>query len=70
MNTFEVTTFDPADVKDTVKVCMLYLVKVVLLGGDKRRPVTRDNFSIIQNATICDKYPWGNSSYDMTITSL
>ena len=70
MNTFEATTFDPADVNNTVKVCMLYLVEAVLLGGEKRRSVTKDNFSIIQNATICDKYPWENLSYNMTITSL
>ena len=70
MTTFEATTFAPADVKNTVKVCMLYLLESVLLGGEKRRPVTRDNFSIIQNEELCDKYPWGNMSYDMTISSL
>ena len=70
MNTFEESTFDPIDVNDTVKVCMLYLVEAVLLGAKKKRPVTEDNFKIIQNAAICDKYPWENLSYDMTITSL
>ena len=68
MNTFATTTFDPTNT-NTVKGCMLYLVEAVLLGGEKRRPVTRDNFSIIQNTVICDKYTWGNLSYDMTITS-
>ena len=36
MNTFKESIFDHADINDNVKVCMLYLVEAMLLGGEKR----------------------------------
>ncbi|KAF3444969.1 hypothetical protein FNV43_RR14662 [Rhamnella rubrinervis] len=42
----------------------------VLLSGDKKRLVRNENFNIIQNDNLCSKYPWGNLSYDATISSL
>ena len=70
MTRFEEHTFDAADVEDNVKACMFYLLETVLLGGEKRRTVNKTNFKIIQNATLCNTYPWGTLSYDMTIASL
>ena len=70
MARFEECQFDKADVEDNVKACMLYLLEAVLLGGEKRRPVTYDNFKIIENKALCNKYPWGTLSYNMTIASL
>ena len=70
MARFEECQFDKADVEDNVKACMLYLLEAVLLGGEKRRPVTYDNFKIIENKALCNKYLWGTLSYNITIASL
>ena len=49
---------------------MFYLVEAVLLGGEKRSFVKKDNFRIIQNEALCNTYPWGTVSYMATIASL
>lgn len=67
---FEQLTFNTKHIKDNVKACMFYLVEAVLLGGEKRRFVNKDNFRIIQNEALCNTYPWGTVSYMATIASL
>ncbi|KAF3441591.1 hypothetical protein FNV43_RR15505 [Rhamnella rubrinervis] len=70
MTKFERYSFDKMEVEDNVKVCMFYLLEAVLLAGDKRKSVSCDHFKIIQNPKLCERYPWGSLSYDVTIKSL
>ncbi|KAF3431779.1 hypothetical protein FNV43_RR26515 [Rhamnella rubrinervis] len=67
---FEDLDFDENEVANNVKCCMFYFLETVLLGGDKKRLVRNENFNIIQNDDLCSRYPWGNLSYDATISSL
>ncbi|KAF3435439.1 hypothetical protein FNV43_RR22528 [Rhamnella rubrinervis] len=69
---FEDLDFDESDeeVENNVKCCMFYFLKTVLLAGDKKRMVRNRNFNIIQNNVSCDRYPWGNLSYDVTVSNL
>ncbi|KAF3449683.1 hypothetical protein FNV43_RR10414 [Rhamnella rubrinervis] len=63
MAKFERYPFDEMEVEDNVKVCMFYLLEVVLLAGDKRKLVSRDHFKIIQNPELHERYPWGSIAY-------
>ncbi|KAF3433797.1 hypothetical protein FNV43_RR24900 [Rhamnella rubrinervis] len=69
---FEDLDFDESDeeVENNVKCCMFYFLETVLLTGDKKRMVRNRNFNIIQNNELCDRYPWGNLLYDVTISNL
>ncbi|KAF3443304.1 hypothetical protein FNV43_RR12986 [Rhamnella rubrinervis] len=37
---------------------------------DRSRLVKKNNFTIIENDNLLEKYPWGNLCYDLTISSL
>ena len=57
-------------VEEAVKCCMFFFLETVLIPGEKKRLVKNDNFRIIQNTKLGEKYPWGNLSYDATIACL
>ncbi|KAF3432526.1 hypothetical protein FNV43_RR27266 [Rhamnella rubrinervis] len=67
---FEDLDFDESDeeVENNVKCCMFYFLEADRLGT--KRMVRNRNFNIIQNNELCDRYPWGNLSYDVTISNL
>ncbi|KAF3438943.1 hypothetical protein FNV43_RR17218 [Rhamnella rubrinervis] len=69
---FEDLEFDESDeeVENNVKCCMFYFLEMVLLAGDNKRMVRNRNFNIIQNNKLCDRYPWSNLLYDVTISNL
>ena len=47
MDMFECRQFDQNEVDDNVKVCMFYLLDIVFLNGDKKKPVNNNNLKII-----------------------
>ncbi|KAF3432605.1 hypothetical protein FNV43_RR27345 [Rhamnella rubrinervis] len=44
--------------------------EVVFLPTDQSRLAKKNNFTIIENDNLRDKYPWRNLCYDLTISSL
>ena len=58
------------EIEASVKACMFYFMETTLIPGEKKRLVKNDNFKIIQNSKLCEKYPWGNLSYNATIACL
>ncbi|KAF3443744.1 hypothetical protein FNV43_RR13434 [Rhamnella rubrinervis] len=58
------------EIWDNVKCCMFFFLETVLLPADRSRLVKKNNFTIIENDNLLEKYPWGNLCYDLTISSL
>ncbi|KAF3441480.1 hypothetical protein FNV43_RR15394 [Rhamnella rubrinervis] len=58
------------EIWDNVKSCMFFFLETVLLPADRSRLVKKNNFTIIENDNLLEKYPWGNLCYDLTISSL
>ncbi|KAF3439360.1 hypothetical protein FNV43_RR17637 [Rhamnella rubrinervis] len=57
------------EIWDNVKCCMFFFLETVLLLADRSRLVKKNNFTIIENDNLLEKYPWGNLCYDLTISS-
>ncbi|KAF3455894.1 hypothetical protein FNV43_RR00536 [Rhamnella rubrinervis] len=58
------------EIWDNVKCCMFLFLETMLLPADRSRLVKKNNFTIIENDNLLEKYPWGNLCYDLTISSL
>ncbi|KAF3440772.1 hypothetical protein FNV43_RR19058 [Rhamnella rubrinervis] len=58
------------EIWDNIKCCMFFFLEIVLLLADRLKLVKKNNFTIIENDNLLEKYPWGNLCYDLTISSL
>lgn len=64
--TFKSCTVEPY----TLQICLLYFVKVVLLGREISNQINLKYLKLVENMIMWNQYPWGAVSYAKTHDSL